>query len=76
MLVRKEAIVEYIARCALRRIVGDEELWAHFANRAALEQFWASSPDVQRRIWGKPDNPLDVLVEFDPTYIHDGNLSS
>jgi hypothetical protein len=40
-LVRKEAIIEYIARTALRRIVLHESLWPHFANRSGLEKFWA-----------------------------------
>jgi hypothetical protein len=39
-LLRREAVVEYIARSALFRIVGDESLWAHFANRDGLERFW------------------------------------
>jgi hypothetical protein len=75
-LVRKEAIVEYIARAALRRIVLNESLWPHFANRSGLETFWALKPDERRTIWGAPSNPLDALADFDPKYIHDGNLGA
>jgi hypothetical protein len=39
-LLQKEAVVEYIARSALSRVIGDENLWPHFANTTALAQFW------------------------------------
>lgn len=75
-LLRKEAIIEQIARTSLRRIVLNESLWPHFANRKALEAFWALAPDVRRAIWGDPVNPLDPLAEFDPKYIQDGDLGA
>jgi hypothetical protein len=75
-LVRKEAIVEYIARAALRRIVLNESLWPHFAIRRGLEAFWALTPDERGAIWGDPINPIDALADFDPKYIHDGNLGA
>jgi hypothetical protein len=75
-IVRKEAIIEYVARAALRRIILDESLWPHFANRRGLEAFWALSPDARRTIWGDPVNPLDALAEFDPKYIQDGDLGA
>jgi hypothetical protein len=75
-IVRKEAIIEHIARAALRRIAFDENLWPHFANRKGLEAFWALSPDARRTIWGDPVNPLDALAEFDPNYIQDGDLGA
>jgi hypothetical protein len=73
-LLRKEAIIEHIARAALRRIVLNESLWPHFANRKGLETFWALAPDARRAIWGDPVNPLGPLADFEPKYIHDGNL--
>jgi hypothetical protein len=75
-LIRKEAIIEYVARTTLRRIVSDESVWPHFANRGGLERFWALTPDEQRAIWGAPVNLLDALVEFDPKYIHGGHLNA
>jgi hypothetical protein len=75
-IVQKEAIIEHIARSALRRIVLNTSLWPHFANRNGLEAFWALEPDEQRAIWGDPINPLDALAGFDPKYIHDGNLGA
>ncbi len=51
-LVKKEAIVEYIARTALARIINQEALWPHFGNTVALEKFWALSPVERREIWG------------------------
>jgi hypothetical protein len=75
-LLKKEALVEYIARTALRRIVDDESLWPHFANRAGLEKFWSLTPDQQRKIWGAPIDPRAALADFDPRYIHDGVLGA
>jgi hypothetical protein len=73
-LLKKEAIAEHIARTALARIVGDSNLWPHFANTSALSAFWALPEADRRRIWGDPINPLDALADFDPKYIHDGLL--
>jgi hypothetical protein len=75
-IVRKEAVIEYIARTALCRIVLNESLWPHFANRKGLEAFWALPPGARRAIWGEPVNPLAPLAEFEPKYIHDGNLGA
>ena len=75
-LLRKEAIIEHIARTALHRIILNESLWPHFANRAGLEKFWALKPEDRRTIWGPPVNPLDTLADFEPEYIHDGLLSN
>jgi hypothetical protein len=73
-LLRTEAIVEQMARTALMRIVGNENLWPHFANRVGLERFWALSDEERQKIWGPCINPLDALAEFDPKYIHDEHL--
>jgi hypothetical protein len=40
-LLKKEATAEHIARNAIARIVGDSNLWHHFANTSALGKFWA-----------------------------------
>ena len=73
-LVKKEAIVEYIARTALARIVSRDALWPHFGNTAALEKFWALSPDERREMWGDPIDPMVSIAEFNPKYLHDGHL--
>ena len=73
-LVKKEAIVESIARKALSQIISKEALWPHFGNTAALERFWAFSPDERRRIWGDPIDPMVPIADFDPKYLHDGRL--
>ena len=73
-LVKKEAIVEYIARKALARIISQDALWRHFGNTAALEKFWALPPDDRRRNWGDPIDPMVSVAEFDPKYLHDGLL--
>jgi hypothetical protein len=73
-LVKKEAIVEHVARVALARVIGDEALWPHFANTPALEKFWALTAPERTRIWGDPNDPTTAVAGFDPQYIHDGLL--
>lgn len=75
-LIKKEAVVEHIARTALSRIVLSPALRPHFANRAALEHFWALRPEERRKMWGPPINPLDAIAQFNPQYIHDGLLGN
>ena len=50
-LLKKEAIVEYVARTALAQIISQDALWQHFGNTAALERFWTLSPDERRKVW-------------------------
>ena len=73
-LVKKEAIIEYIARTALVRIISNEALWPHFVNTAALKAFWALSRDERREHWGDPIDPMVSIAEFDPDHLHDGHL--
>ena len=73
-LVKKEAIVEYIARTALARIISQEALWQHFGNSSALAKFWALSPGKRREIWGPSVDPMVSFAEFDPEFLHDGVL--
>jgi hypothetical protein len=75
-LLKKEALAEYAARTALARIIGDQKLWAHFANTPALGTFWALPQSDRRQIWGDPVNLLDAIADFDPKYIHDGHLGA
>jgi hypothetical protein len=70
-IMKKEAIIEHIARTALNRIVSNTGLWAHFANRAALSAFWALPAGERQEIWGAPINPFDAIADFDPIYIDD-----
>jgi hypothetical protein len=72
-LVQKEAIVEHIARTSLARVIGCPELWPHFANTSALAAFWSLPALDRRRIWG---DPLVAVKDFDPQYIHDGELGA
>ena len=73
-LVKKEAIVEYIARTALARIIGRDALWPHFGNTAALEKFWVLSQDERQEIWGDSIDPMVSVADFDPKYLHDGQV--
>ena len=73
-LVKKEAIVEYVARAALVRIISQDALWPHFGNTVALKKFWALSRDERQNIWGDPIDPMVPVADFDPNYLHDGRL--
>jgi hypothetical protein len=73
-LMKKDAIIENIARTTLSRILGDNALWAHFGNAPALEAFWKLPLEDRITAWGQPIDPLAVIADFDPTYIHDGLL--
>ena len=75
-LVKKEAIVEYIARKALARIVSQDALWRHFGNTPALEEFWALTRDAQREIWGDHIDPMVSVTDFSPEYLDDEMLGA
>jgi hypothetical protein len=75
-LLRKEAIIEHIARNVLARIIGDDNLWPYFANTPALAALWALPSVDRQQIWGDPFDPNEALAEFDPAYIHDGLLGA
>ena len=73
-LAKKDAIVEYIARKALARIISQEALWPNFGNTPALEKFWTLSPQERRAIWGDPIDPMSPVAGFNPKYLGDGYL--
>jgi hypothetical protein len=73
-LVKKLEMVEYIVRSTLVHILLDSKLWPHFANTAALQAFWALDGKERRRLWGDFIDPRDAFADFDPRYIHDGDL--
>jgi hypothetical protein len=39
-LVKKEAITGHVARTAISHVLGNDALWPHFTNTAALAAFW------------------------------------
>jgi hypothetical protein len=51
-LVKKLEMMEYIARSALVRIALEPKLWPHFANKSALQAFWAVDDQQRRARWG------------------------
>ena len=76
-LVRKEAIVEHIARNALAHILQNASLWPHFGNDAALAPFWKLSITERQAIWGRAAiKTADALVAYDPNYIRDSDLGA
>jgi hypothetical protein len=73
-LLKKEAIVEFIARTSISRIIENPALWSHFANTASLGAFWSLPDTEKKKIWGDFIDPFAALADFDPNYIHDGVL--
>ncbi len=73
-IVRKEAVIEYIVRTALARILGDKGLWTHFGNTSGLAKYWVMEKAAQMALWGQPVNPLAALDGFEEKYINDGAL--
>lgn len=73
-LVKKEAIVEHIARTSLAHIVEDPALWPHFANTASLAEFWSLSSTERAKLWAAPIDPMEALEDFEPRYISDERL--
>ena len=68
-LIKKEAVIEHIARTTLARIVLNDALWPHFTSKTALAAFWAKPAADRQAIWGDPIDPMDALVEFDERYL-------
>ena len=75
-LAKKEAIVEYIARRALARIINQNGLWQHFGNAAALREFWALLPDKRQEIWGDFIDPKVPVEDLDPNDVSDEMLGA
>jgi hypothetical protein len=75
-LVKSEAVLEFVARTAIQRILLDQALWPHFANTVAAKAFWAMPTAERQRIWGDLVSIGDALQGFDPTYISDAELGA
>jgi hypothetical protein len=75
-LLRKEIVVESIARHAVARVIANRALWPHFGNSASLQRFWALPIADRQSLWGSQIDPFAALADFDPRFIHDGMLGS
>ncbi len=75
-LLRKEALVELIARKAIARIVQDSNLWPHFANKAALKQFWNLEVQARRSVWGDSIDLTDAIANFNSISMSDRDLGA
>jgi hypothetical protein len=75
-LVKSEAIIEYVARSALQRIILTPALWPHFANLTALEAFWGLQTSERAALWGPPIEALAALSDFDAVLMSDAELGA
>jgi len=73
-VLKKELVIEHIARTALAKIVGTPALWPHFANHDSLDAFWKLDADARRAIWGDAIDMNAATAGFDPRYINDAEL--
>lgn len=75
-LLKKQIIIEHIARTSIVRVIENPALWPHFSNTTSLGEFWALPDDERKAIWGDPIDPMLPLADFDQQskYINDGAL--
>jgi hypothetical protein len=73
-LLKKESVIEHIARTSLAKILSDRGLLAHFTNSNVLAVFWKMPFAKLRRIWADPIDPLTALADFVPKYVTDAAL--
>ncbi|WP_157100211.1 hypothetical protein [Rhodoplanes sp. Z2-YC6860] len=73
-LLKKEAIVEYVARTSIARVIENPKLWPHFANAKSLAEFWSLTSAERQTIWGERVDPMEPLAEYNPRYISDAML--
>lgn len=75
-ILRKEAVIEHIARTCLARIIAKPSLWDHFGNTSALSAFWSLAADEQQKVWGAPIDALAPLADFKPEHISNSELGA
>lgn len=75
-LLKKEAIVEFIARAIISRTASNKALWQYFANTESLKKFWDLSPAERQKIWGESFDPLNAISKFNPEFISDQELGA
>jgi hypothetical protein len=73
-LLRKEAIVENMARRLLANIIDRPSLWPYFANVTTPAGFWSLVGSERRALWGDPIDAEEPLADFDPRFISDDML--
>ena len=75
-LVRKEAIVEHIARNALAHILLNAGLWPYFGNDGALRHLETFHSRAAVDLGKSLDQPADALVAYDSDQITDFDLGA
>lgn len=73
-LVRKAALMEYLSRHCISRVLLTKSLWPHFSNPAALEGFWKLPSGERKALWGCPIDLMHNLAEYHPQFIRDEDL--
>jgi hypothetical protein len=73
-IAKLEAVIEWIARSCLRRIVLDPKITPHFANKQSLEPFWSLDQRERKEIWGEPINPWAATKGLNVNHVTDEDL--
>ncbi|MGO8909753.1 MAG: hypothetical protein ACLQDM_10605 [Bradyrhizobium sp.] len=73
-ILKKEMIVENIARSSIVHVIENQALWQHFENTAALDAFWKLPLASRKAIWGEPIDPMLPLADFGLKFITDADL--
>lgn len=73
-IAKLEAVIEWVARDCIRKIIENPELTKWFANAESLTSFWAQPPEARARMWGLPIDPYSAIGTFDLSSLTDEEL--
>ena len=73
-LFRKAALIEYLARHCIGRVLLTKTLWPHFSSPAALESFWTLPPADRGQLWGDAIDLPAALSDFTGQYMREEDL--
>lgn len=73
-ILRKAALMEYLTRHCIRRILLTKSLWPYFSDPDALERFWKFPLDRRWKLWGPATDLSSYLADFHPEHVRDSDL--
>jgi hypothetical protein len=73
-LLKDAAILEYVVRSCIVRVLDTPPLWSYFCNTAAVESFWALPEPLRQSVWGPAIDPMQALSSFNEDWVGDIDL--
>lgn len=74
-IMKTTAVLEFVARKSISRILSSQHLCGHFANTTALKNFWELDEADRQRLWGEPFDVNEALTDFHPQNYSDQFLA-